>query len=510
MKQKVNLNHWLTPQAFAERIQCSTSYVYRKINVGKIPCRSIPEVSNRAIHQRYVKQFNPFPRHLHLFHVEDIIGRTGLSKQTICDLLNNGKVHFSVSDGEGHYEKRVIKLDATKSGKRWLFPESTISAFEKAVKPTLANWPTVNDIASSLGSSNAYVLKLFEEGKLRGQQSIAGGRIYLHPTVINALEVVNGCPHSIGEVAEKTGLAPSSLSDIARRGRVLRKYTTGDSQLVNEQVAITTTNRLKRYWFSEESLRVLLKATEPDRLNWPTARELEEKLELCNGALSARFLKGEIRGAISIIGKGRKLHIEPCDADTIGFQSQHSISVVAQVAGVTTGTFRQWNKCSPYPFVKAGLLEREYVTAQTLERVRELAGLGKMKRSTAWLLGLPQAEYKRAILKQVHHALLFDPEKPPSIDDCESQMRIEHVDGRKGLIQKVIHDPFRPMIQVEIAEDGDEKAVYLYAVARSCGCQGGETLCVCDPQQVKNWAKRDGLLRAYRTRQNRDNGIVNI
>lgn len=496
MSSNVNIEHWLTPQEFAKRIQSSASFVYRKIKAGMIPTRAIPGVGRTAIHERHVKRFNPFSKRAQLFHTDAVIERTDLSRQTICDLLQHGELRYTVSDGNGNYEKRVVPLAAAKSGKRWLVTQNTLEAFLDAVRPSLAGWPTVSEVAHHLGCSNAYVLKRFEEGGIRGQQSIAGNRVYLHPTVITKLEGVNGCPHSIGDVARKTGLATTSLSDIARRGYILLKYSSESGELINERAEIKTAKRLKRFWFSDASVQHLLHATQPDRLGWPRAKDLEDELDLRGGTLSSYFLRGKLRGAISIIGKGRKLHIDPRDAEQLRFQCENSIAVVAHDAGVKPGTVRSWSKQSKFSFLLTGLLDREYVTPVTLERIRKLVEHRKMKRSTVALLALSEVEFNRAIMRLVHNAMYFDPDEPPTIDQCKEGNAVTFPDGRRGVIKKTVDDPFRPLVQVYIQEPQEDRANLLYAVARSCGCKSSSVMCECNPEGGKeriNLQSQDAL-----------------
>lgn len=79
--------NWLSTQDFAKRIGASVEFVRRRLDAGVIPHQRAENNGSRLISFCHIGKFKPYSDGAQIFSVEEVTARTGLSKQTVCDLL---------------------------------------------------------------------------------------------------------------------------------------------------------------------------------------------------------------------------------------------------------------------------------------------------------------------------------------------------------------------------------------------------------------------------------------
>lgn len=454
--------NWLSPKQFARRIDASVHFVHKRINSGEIPYRCFPG-RGRLVNRCHISKFRPYLRHTKLFSVEDVIAETGLLKQTICDLLKKREVRYTCSDGNGHYMVKCIQLDATRPIKRWLIPEATRAALLDAVQPNRAGWPPAVDVAHRMGASTAYVLRLFQSGYVRGQQSIIRQRVHIHPVDAAKLEYDGEHRIPISEVSATTGLAVQTIADIVRRGYFTQRRTGPQHDVVTERIPVYAEKRLKRYWFTHEGMMALVQGVSPHLMHWPTAVAIERCLSLGPGTVSRYFNNGQIRGCTSIKGQGQRLHVHPFELRAFVLQKKYNLADVAERVGFAVTTLIRWNKEATQPFLGHGLGRQRYVPPHVVGRMLMIKAYFGLGRGALDMLALPGADIRKAIQTRLLNGMCYDSDRPPSICECKKGMRVILSDHRVGRITAVKPYPYRPAIEIYFP---DEKRTYAYAVAK--------------------------------------------
>ena len=455
--------NWLSPKRFAERIGTSVDFVHKQLSAGRLPYRYTRDGRSRLVNRCHVRKFRPYPASATLFSTEDIIATTGLSRQTICDLLKKREIRYACSDGCGERLMKVIPLDVARPVKRWVIPERTVAAFEEAVQPNRDGWPTAQAVARQIGSSTSYVLQLFKTGRIRGQQSIIRQRVHIHPADATQLEYDDGYNVPIGSVSTLTGLAVQTISEIVRRGYFTQRYSDGDGRVATAKIPVLARKRLKRYWFSKEGLKALLKGVSPYLMHWPTATAVEKRLDLRPGTVSRYFGKGELRGRTAIKGQGQRLHIHPSELRHFLLQSNYNVDAGAEKLGVTSSTLKRWNMEVAAPFLRHGLGHHAYIPPHILGRMRLLRKHNALSRHNVHMLNGSYAAFEQAFYKQVFNTLYYDPDQPPSIGECRQGMCVIFPDRKTGVIRRTGQNIYRPSIEIF---RNDEHKSLLYAVAK--------------------------------------------
>ncbi|MBT3297000.1 MAG: hypothetical protein HN919_17975 [Verrucomicrobia bacterium] len=455
--------NWLSSKDFARRIGASVHFVQKRLNAGDVPYRYTAGHRGRLINRCHVRTFKPYSGNTKLFSVEDVIDRTGLLKQTICDLLKKREIHYTCSDGCGHYTVRSVPLDAARPIKRWVIPEDTMQALLDAVQPNRDQWPTAEDVARRIGSSTAYVLRLFETGRVRGQQSIVRQRVHIHPAAAEHLEHEGEYIISIGHVSSVTGLAVQSIAEIVRRGYFTQRHTDGSHTVVTEQIRIAAHKRLNRHWFSKQGMEALVQGVAPHLAHWPTAVAIEQRLDLRPGTVSRYFNNGYVRGCTSIKGQGQRLHVHPSSLKAFVLQKHYNVSIVAKRLGITVPTLNRWDREAPVPFLQHGLGRHNWLAPHLAGRMRFLKEHNALNRRSIRIIHGSYAAFRQAVQKMLFNTLYYNPDRPPSIGECKEGMRVIFPDDKAGLIRCTKPYVYRPAIEVFRP---DEEATFTYAVAK--------------------------------------------
>ena len=459
--------NWVTPEQFAASIGTSVSFVRRRLCSGDLPHRSIPAGGGRLIHRKHVARFDPYQKKARLFSTKDAMAQTGLSKQTICDLLHKGCVSYTQTDRRGRYCRKTVLLAGAKPVKRWVIPEETVRALLCGIRPNIEEWPTAAKVAQHSGCSIGYVLKLYEAGRIRGQQSIIRCKVHIHPKDAAALGSVGEYRHSIKSVSERTGLAAQTIGDIVRRGYFRQRYTDSSREVVAEYVRIHARKRLGRYWFSEEGLGRFLQGVRPFLMRWPTARDIENRLGLSRGTVSRYFNEGRIRGCSSVKGQGGTLHVDPSDLKHLVSQKKYCLPIAAERFKVPIQVLREWNRCSSLPFLKRGLGRWENVPPHILGRMRFLAEHNALTKETSEIIASSLEEFRRHTQRILFHTVVYNADRPPPVSECREGMHIVFPDHRCGVIARVRKNRYRPAIEVILPDEPVTEQRHLYAVAGS-------------------------------------------
>ncbi len=456
--------HWLTPLAFAQRVGCSTHFVRKRMASGILPYRRSDQTGVSVIHRCHIGKFKPYTNATELFTVVDVCRATGLSKQTVCDLLAKREVCITRVGNDRQYETVCIMLDAARPVKRWLIPEQTMRAFKDAVRPNLEGWPTAEEIGRDLGTSTTYVLKLYKAGRIRGQQSVIRQRVHINPSDVGVLDYDQEYVFPINDVSSKTGLAVQTISEIARRGFFTQRCTGPCGHVETKTIRIPSRIRLKRYWFSHSSLSKLMQGVRPFHLNWPTATDFEKHFQLRPGTISRYFNSGRLKGCTSIKGQGQRLHIHPSHVKSMASQIRYSIEDVAATLGITVKTLKTWNRLSPRALLRDGCGRSKYVPPHIVGQLRLIAKHWTLSRKHLVLLQGSDAEVLRAIKLKRLNSIYYDADRPPSIQMFKKGMRVLFPDEAIGVIRNTRPDPYRPAIDVFFPAT---RAKYIYAVAKA-------------------------------------------
>jgi hypothetical protein len=455
--------NWLSTQDFARRIGASVEFVRRRVEAGVIPHQRAENNGSRLISLCHIGKFKPYSDGAQIFSVEEVTARTGLSKQTVCDLLKKGEVRYVFSDGHGQHAMKTLPLEAARPVKHWLIPAATMAAFVAGVRPNREGWPTAQDVAQRIGASTSYVLRRFKTGRICGQQSIIRQRIHIHPTDVAQFRHDDQYNIPISHVSAVTGLAVQTISGIVRRGHFTQRHSDGCRGIATDRKRISARKRLKRYWFTEAGLNAILQGVSPYLMHWPTAKAIEERFDLASGTVSFHFNKGQIRGCTSIKGQGQNLYIHPSELRKFLLQKNYSVDASAKRLSITGATLRKWNVETPAPFLRHTLGNHVYVPPHLLGRMQILKEHNVLSRRNLQILGGTYVDFKQALLKKAFNTLCYDPDHPPSILECKKGMLVIFPDGESGLIRQTRQDAYQPAIEVFRK---DEQESYLYAAAR--------------------------------------------
>lgn len=455
--------NWLTPREFAQRVGCSTHFVRKRMASGILRYRRSDQTGLPVIHRCHIGKYKPYTNATKLFTVLDVCRATGLSKQTVCDLLAKGEVHLTRVGDNRQYGTECVTLDAARPVKRWLIPEQTMQAFRDAMRPNLEGWPTAEEVGRDIGASTSYVLNLYKAGRIRGQQSVIRQRVHIYPSDVDVLNYDHDYVFLINYVSSKTGLAVQTISDIARRGFFTQRSTGQFGHVETKAIRIPSRKRLKRYWFSHSSLSKLMQGVRPYHLNWPTAREFETHFQLRPGTISRYFNSGRLKGCTSIKGQGQRLHIHPSQVKSLASQIRYSIEDVAVTLGITVQTLKTWNRLSPRSLLRDGYGRSKYVPPHIVGQLRLIAEHGTLSRRNLVLLQGSDAEVLRAIKLRRLNAIYYDADRPPSIQMCRKGMRVLFPDKTIGVIRNKRPDPYRPAIDVFLPTTHEK---HLYAVSK--------------------------------------------
>lgn len=256
--------------------------------------------------------------------------------------------------------------------------------------------------------------------------------------------------YSAREIASLAGINIATFYYSLERGHFWLVYSEGlpyRYKILRRKMPVVAENKTIPHTFSKETLDNILEGVYPSRQGWPTRQALSKELGICATTLSNYYIRGRVRGRMSL--KRDRLHIHPCDADELRKYHKYSLARCAEHFGVTDRSILRWDRVAPKPFFRKSHLGRCWtIPLEIFERLKVLFRKKPMTKEKLSHLYDSEEDFCSYADFHINNTIRYNPEKPPFFDYCKIGMKFIYNGLLEGQITAKTADKYCPTITV--------------------------------------------------------------